>query len=673
MRRLTAACAIHMLWLVCGSNAWAQSIAASNQVMEQNDPSRSGRDGRPYVRKSDASATPVPEIVAVAATPSRDGILNISGTGDTGGFAVTAANAGGAGTITAFADTGGVALPLTLHICQTDPVAGGCSSPPAASVPTQIAAGVTLSFAVFATASAPIPLNPATSRIFVRFQDGAGAVRGVTSVAVVQTNPFLSATDVEAVIRKAAEAIESTTTVIAVTDRGGNILGVFRKPEAPLTVTGNLGAIVDANDLAIALARTGAYFSNNQAPLSSRTVRFISGIHFPPGVTNTANAALYGIENTNRGCDFNTSFNPGQAIPPSLSLNGFTNSLPCNSGDRSGCGLGIATGKPDLFDSNAGAVNPGGVPIFKQGSLVGGIGVVAVPSDQAEFAALSGSVPDARFGVVAPPPGVIFLDGIELPFVNQTGPPPGIGPGVFAGTFVFGPTDSPFGAAGVPDNWLVGPLASPELSESEVAQIINQAVSFASQVRAAIRLPIGSRTQMMIAVTDPQGNILGLFRMPDATIFSIDVAVAKARNVMYFSGPSSQPGDLPGVPLNTAVTNRTLSFAAQPLYPPGIDGSGPGAFFPLYVNDVALSCSQGSQPAHPNQSGIVFFPGSVPLYKGGQLVGGIGVSGDGVEQDDIVAAAGATGFAPPIAIRADQIILDGARLPFLKFPRNPLD
>jgi hypothetical protein len=69
----------------------------------------------------------------------------------------------------------------------------------------------------------------------------------------------------------------------------------------------------------------------------------------------------------------------------------------------------------------------------------------------------------------------------------------------------------------------------------------------------------------------------------------------------------------------------------------------------------------------------VFFPGSVPLYKGGQLVGGIGVSGDGVDQDDIVAAAGATGFAPPIAIRADQIILDGARLPFLKFPRNPLD
>ena len=178
---------------------------------------------------------------------------------------------------------------------------------------------------------------------------------------------------------------------------------------------------------------------------------------------------------------------------------------------------------------------------------------------------------------------------------------------------------------------------------------------------------------MMIAVTDLQGNVLGLFRMADTTVFSIDVAVAKARNVAYFSGPARSPGDLPGVPIGTAVTNRTLGFPAQPLYPPGIDGTAPGAFFPLYVNDVVTPCSQGSGLPNPNQSGIVFFPGSVPLYKGGQLVGGIGVSGDGVDQDDIVAAAGATGFAPPIAIRADQIILNGARLPFLKFPRNPLE
>jgi len=68
----------------------------------------------------------------------------------------------------------------------------------------------------------------------------------------------------------------------------------------------------------------------------------------------------------------------------------------------------------------------------------------------------------------------------------------------------------------------------------------------------------------------------------------------------------------------------------------------------------------------------VFFPGSMPLYKIGELVGGLGVSGDGVEQDDLVAAAGATGLASP-AIGADQIVVRGVRLPFLKFPRNPFD
>jgi len=74
-----------------------------------------------------------------------------------------------------------------------------------------------------------------------------------------------------------------------------------------------------------------------------------------------------------------------------------------------------------------------------------------------------------------------------------------------------------------------------------------------------------------------------------------------------------------------------------------------------------------------NQSGIVFFPGSEPLYKNGVLVGGLGVSGDGVDQDDFVTAGGAAGFEPVASIRADQIVINGVRLPYLKFPRNPTD
>ena len=88
------------------------------------------------------------------------------------------------------------------------------------------------------------------------------------------------------------------------------------------------------------------------------------------------------------------------------------------------------------------------------------------------------------------------------------------------------------------------------------------------------------------------------------------------------------------------------------------------------------ACTQGFQVpsvAWPkaNQSGVVFFPGSEPLYINGVLVGGLGVSGDGVDQDDYVTAGGAVGFEAPANIRADQIVIDGVRLPYLKFPRNP--
>ena len=161
--------------------------------------------------------------------------------------------------------------------------------------------------------------------------------------------------------------------------------------------------------------------------------------------------------------------------------------------------------------------------------------------------------------------------------------------------------------------------------------------------------------------------------MPDATIFSIDVAVAKSRNVIFFSGPNRTPADLPGVPMGTAVTNRTIGFGAQPFYPPGVDYAAPGPFFNLYKFDTLNPCTQGSQAANPNQNGIVFFPGSLPLYKNGVLVGGLGVSGDGVDQDDFVTAAAAAGFEAPNSIRIDQVIDQGVRLPYLKFPRNPTD
>jgi len=79
----------------------------------------------------------------------------------------------------------------------------------------------------------------------------------------------------------------------------------------------------------------------------------------------------------------------------------------------------------------------------------------------------------------------------------------------------------------------------------------------------------------------------------------------------------------------------------------------------------------GSGLPSGNNSGIVFFPGSAGLYKNGVLVGGLGVSGDGVGQDDFVTSAGTKGFEAPDAMRADQILIEGVRLPYFKFPRNP--
>lgn len=466
----------------------------------------------------------------------------------------------------------------------------------------------------------------------------------------------LTAADVQQVVEDAAQSLNAPM-VIAVADRAGKILAVFQNAGAPPTSTGNFGTPVDSKELAVALARTAAFFSNNQAPLSTRTVRFISGIHFPPGVTDAANGDLYGIENTNRGCPLNTTFSPGLSIAPARSI------------DTLSLGLGMITGKADPSDSDPASVNPGGVPLFKNGSVVGGVGVVTTSPEAAEFAAFSGASQSGFLPTAAqlPPPGVVIIGGIALPFVNQTTPPNGIGPGTTAGTFIVGPLNG--GLA--PEGDLVAATAGVSgLTQTDVANIISQAVATADITRAVIRLPPSSRTKMTIAVTDLDGTILGLHRMPDATVFSIDVAVAKARNVIYFSGPAGTP-DLPGVPAATAVTNRTIGFGAQPFFPPGIDGSGPGPFFNLFAFDLAHPCTQGSQAANPNQNGIVFFPGSLPLYKNGVLVGGLGVSGDGVDQDDFVTNAGAKGFEAPDNIRADQIIIDNVRLPYLKFPRNP--
>ena len=489
---------------------------------------------------------------------------------------------------------------------------------------------------------------------------------GVSPAAIPVVTPntadnVLTQADVDSIVKAAASSV-NVPLVIAISDRRGQILAVYQKANAPATATANFDTAQPADEVAAALARTAAYFSNDQAPIGSRTVRYLSGIHFPPGVANSESAPLYGIENTNRGCGFNTAYLPGQSLPVPQLLH------------SAAPGLGIQTGKADVFDSNPNAVDPGGVPIFKNGRLAGGIGVAAAPTlansgAVTEYAAVAGTL-DNGFAPVVPYPGVVVVGGVALPFVNQTTLPPGVSAGAADGGYSFGPTA---GSGPAPEGDLIAEHAGQPggLTLAQVRQIVQNTVATGNLTRAAIRLPVGVRARFVIAVADLDGSLLALYRMPDATVFSVDVAVAKSRNVVYFSG---NPGnDLPGVPAGTAVTNRTVGFGAQPLYPEGINGTQPGPFFPLFLNDLANPCTQGSQPVSANQNGVVFFPGSLPLYLNGKLVGGLGVSGDGVDQDDYAAAGGAVGFYAPLAIRADQIFIRNVRLPYQKFPRNPTD
>lgn len=272
----------------------------------------------------------------------------------------------------------------------------------------------------------------------------------------------------------------------------------------------------------------------------------------------------------------------------------------------------------------------------------------------------------------------------------------------------------------VPKEWLVEPRDStllnpdgtPQITEAQVRTIIENAIAEANLVRAGIRLPIGSRTRMVFSVADLDGNILGLYRMPDATFFSIDVAVAKARNTAYYADAAElvaadrvdDNGDGvpdPNVPAGAAFTNRTFRFLSEPRYPSGVDGSRPGAFSILLDPGVDPATGENMGPALPasvystsdtsvlgfdafnpgrnfrdpdniaNQNGIVFFPGSAPLYKDGKLIGGFGASGDGVDQDDVVTFSAVVGFEVPAALRADQYFVRDTRLPFQKFLRNP--
>jgi uncharacterized protein GlcG (DUF336 family) len=496
----------------------------------------------------------------------------------------------------------------------------------------------------------------------------------------------------------------SPNSVIAVTDREGYVLWIW-------VVRGG-SATVDEIATAVSKAGTAAYLSSNQNAFTTRTAGFIIQQHFPPGVSNTAPGPLVGVGLSNL---FSSDINKFKK-PPS----------------------------PSIFAPNPGSVvnpvigtsldgSPGGVPLYKNGKLVGGIGVTGdgtpkppiftglpfLPAgipirNENPFVFIGGYDKDEDVALAgqkgyAPPSSItannVFINGIRLPYTASTtvaqknlstmGNPESTYPGPLGAQPIFPYPPATF--SGVPGEIrqpvMADPISlpingQPRLNALEVADIIDFAAKRVKITRAGIRLPIGTQMQVFITVVNnPDADnvaptVLGTFRTGEATLFSWDVAVQKARTAVFYSRH-----DFLGFGLQVAMSTRCVGFLAQRFYPPGIDGTNPGPFF---TEQDKLSGFAGMEPdvtftgmLDPSTpplrngirtdlpNGITIFPGGIPLYRNGVLVGAIGISGDGVDQDDIVSASGTRDFLAPMNIRSDNFSFRGTRLPYVKFPRDP--
>jgi uncharacterized protein GlcG (DUF336 family) len=540
--------------------------------------------------------------------------------------------------------------------------------------------------------------------------DDSGAVPTPAAAAPAPTpnsNPVtagnLSASEVQTVIAQAvsaAAALDRAVTV-AVTDREGNTLGLFRMTGAPTTTRisggglsgqGLEGLDVPSQLAAVSKAGTASVFSTQGNAFTTRTASFIIQEHFPPGTAFQPGGPLFGVQ---------------------------FSQLPCSDIKRPALPLGLSA-------------DPGSAPLYKNGVAVGGVGVegdglYTLDKDPTDF-----DKPFEELIAVAAqrgfqPPDLIrgdniIVGGVRLAYLNVAdadAPRPATTPfASLSGTllspvvaaqpseFVAATTGGVSGAADTRFFPFAGSTSgSPNaLTAADVQRIIGQAAQQADITRAAIRQPLGSAARVSVSVVDVEGNVLGIFRTTDAPVFGFDVSVQKARTAAFYSnrnaatllrgagfGSYVDRAATDGLRLDGSVafTDRAGGFLSRPFYPDGLNPNPAGPFsreiteWSVFNDGLQLdlvktnllaalggaSVNCTSIPNLPN--GIQIFPGSVPLYKNGELVGAVGISGDGVEQDDLIAAAGANGYEPPAAIRADQIIVRGTRLPFLKFPRSP--
>ncbi|MFA6220616.1 MAG: heme-binding protein [Erythrobacter sp.] len=564
---------------------------------------------------------------------------------------------------------------------------------------------------------------------------------------------------------------------IAVVDRVGNVLAVFQMTGAPANtqvsrrqiggigaagqLVGLQGLAVPSAAAAIAKAITGAYLSSGGNAFSTRTASQIVQQHFPPAPSTVGleSGPLFGVQFSQLPCsDLSTRMQDGLIGPK-----------------RSPLGL---------------AADSGGLPLYKNGAVVGAIGVEGDGSygfdpdildhdaDPEEFAALAGTQ-----GFAAPraiQADRITVDGTSLRFSDaQEG---GLGPLQTSFGAINGPAGSLVAVTGYTDGVLRGGTAygteasgvrqssaaefalrdayvlsdgagagrypvragtdgasvAQPLTAAEVRAILEEAFTVFTRARAQIRQPLDSRMQATVSLVDTHGAVLGIVRTPDGPLFGTDVSLQKARTAAFFSSPLAAqqllagPAPIPNYVqrvrslLNDpnaltgaiAFADRSGGNLSRPYFPDGEVGplAGPlsvedpqrfspfmtglqtDLIIPNLVEHLGFVLSGGVQPDTPRgctrlpdapggtkrvANGIQIFPGSVPIYRGGQLVGGIGVSGDGIDQDDMASFLGLNNGGQRVgtvgnaafAIRADQIVVDvngrGVRLRYVNCPFAP--
>ena len=592
----------------------------------------------------------------------------------------------------------------------------------------------------------------------------------------------LSVDDVRQVLAQGiqeAEAMGASAT-IAVVDRVGNVLAVHRmaprgadveiSTDFPTTVsTGLEGIILPAGSngdalAAIAKAVTGAFLSSEGNAFSTRTANQIVQEHFNPGESNQPSGPLFGVQFSQLACSDFTLASSGTAVSVGP--------------QRSPLGL---------------SADPGGFPLYKAGTPVGGVGVIADGrysidknildnddnlDERVALAATFGfAAPRDRRGDTITVEGKTFrfsdldFDGLAADpagardYTSQTGSTVavrGYTDGVIKAGSAFGQPDSgviPSSRFADRDGFVFVDASGSErfpptagtaavggaepLSAAEVTVLLDEALGLANRARAQIRKPLGTTARVTISVVDAEGAILGIARTRDAPVFGADVSLQKARTAALFSSPSAATFlrgiEEPAVYLNADLTPKAEVFIAdyvdalqtfvgasaltdgvafsdraggnlsRPFFPDGIRGSVHGPLSKPFSTNEWSVFSSGLQldvvynriiahiafalgltdtdvdgncvAAAPRiANGTQIFPGSVPIYRGDRLVGGIGVSGDGIDQDDMISFLGvhqagirlngAINNAPK-EIRADQLTPAGERLRYVQCPFAP--